>query len=172
MDRTSKLLSRQEAILKKYLESGGSGMFWEDLPADVKNDLRRVKNQETLDSDVARWLGDHKKWAAETRIRAFAVKVADDHPALAYDLLQLVEKQAGAQTRPIYDIAKEIRQDWKDVYFGAKPYLEAMADLDKVTDYYGADPAKSIVLYFLSNATRWKGPKAKAIKDELKKMVK
>jgi hypothetical protein len=33
------------------------------------------------------------------------------------------------------------------------------------------DTAKSIVLYFLSNASSWRGEKAKSIKAELKKMV-
>jgi|SRR5271154_1768352 len=79
---------------------------------------------------------------------------------------------AGVQTRPIHEIAREIAQDWKPVYFGAKPYLEAMMDLDKISDSYGQDSATSIIAYFLSNATRWKGEKAKAIKVELKKMVK
>lgn len=30
-------------------------------------------------------------------------------------------------TRPISTIADEIRRDWKNVYFGAVPYLNAMA---------------------------------------------
>lgn len=80
--------------------------------------------------------------------------------------------EAGTQKRPIHEIAREIAQDWKDVYFGAKPYLEAMHDLDKVTDSYGDDSAKSIIAYFLSNSSRWKGEKAKAIKAELKAMTK
>lgn len=75
-----------------------------------------------------------------------------------------------AQTRPIHEIAKEIAQDWKNVNFAAKPYLEAMMDLDQITDSYGSDSAKSIIAYFLNNAGSWRGPKAKAIKQELKKM--
>jgi hypothetical protein len=34
------------------------------------------------------------------------------------------------------------------------------------------DTARSVVLYFLSNATTWRGPKAKEIKKELKAMMK
>lgn len=79
---------------------------------------------------------------------------------------------AGVQNRPIHEIAREIALDWKPVYFGAKPYLEAMMSLDKITDSYGDDSAKSIVAYFLSNARNWKGEKAKAIKVELNKMLK
>jgi hypothetical protein len=75
-------------------------------------------------------------------------------------------------TRPIYVIANEIKKDWTKVYFGAVPYLEAMLTLDKVTDKYGWDDAKSIINYFLVNASTWRGEKAKQIKAELKVMVK
>jgi hypothetical protein len=74
--------------------------------------------------------------------------------------------------RPLYEIAKEIKKDWKNVYFGAKPYLDAMATLDKVSDNYGWDSGKSIVNYFLANAATWRGDTAKRIKAELKAMVK
>ena len=74
--------------------------------------------------------------------------------------------------RSLSTIAQEIRNDWgTKVNFGAKPYLDAMRTLDKITDDYGMDSGKSIVLYFLSNATTWRGEKAKAIKAELKKMA-
>ena len=75
------------------------------------------------------------------------------------------------QPRPLYQIAKEIRQDWKNVYFGAVPYLQAMMSLGSIDDRYGMDSAKSIVLYFLSNASTWRGETAKRIKSELKKMA-
>jgi hypothetical protein len=75
------------------------------------------------------------------------------------------------QPRPLYQIAKEIRQDWKNVYFGAVPYLQAMSSLDSIDSNYGMDSAKSIVLYFLSNASTWRGETAKRIKSELKKMA-
>lgn len=74
--------------------------------------------------------------------------------------------------RPLSLIAAEIRQDWKKVYFGAEPYLEAMESLNSINDNYGSDSAKSIVLYFLSNATGWRGDVAKRIKAELKGMTK
>lgn len=74
-------------------------------------------------------------------------------------------------TRPLYEIAAEIRTDWKKVYFGAVPYLEALADLDKITDAYGADDAHTMVLYFLSNATTWRGDTARRVKAELKKIA-
>lgn len=77
-----------------------------------------------------------------------------------------------ATTRPLYEIAREIRRDWKKVYFGAVPYLDAMATLDSIDDNYMFDSGKSVVLYFLSNASTWRGETAKRIKAELKAMSK
>lgn len=76
-----------------------------------------------------------------------------------------------ATLRPLHEIVREIRKDWTNVNFGAKPYLDAMAYLDKVTDAYGCEDGKTQVIYFLSNATTWKGTKAREIKAELKKMA-
>ena len=73
--------------------------------------------------------------------------------------------------RPLSDIAVEISRSWPRVNFNARPYLDAMMELDTLDDQYGADDAVSIVLYFLSNAGGWKGPQAQQIKAELKAMV-
>lgn len=73
--------------------------------------------------------------------------------------------------RPLYEIAREIRKDWKIPYFGAVPYLDALASLSLVTDKYYADDAKSIVLYFLANAQTWKGEVARRVKKELKQIA-
>lgn len=72
--------------------------------------------------------------------------------------------------RSLSVIASEIRSDWTKPYFGAVPYLNAMRSLNNINDSYGMDSAKSIVLYFLSNAQTWRGFKAKEIKAELKQM--
>jgi len=74
--------------------------------------------------------------------------------------------------RPLYTIASEISKDWQRVNYAAKPYLDAMKSLNTVDDKFYHDSAKSVVLYFLSNASTWKGEKAKAIKAELKGMLK
>ena len=77
-----------------------------------------------------------------------------------------------AQTRTLHEIAADIRKDWgAKVNFAAKPYLDAMASLTSINDNYGWDSGKSIVLYFLGNASSWRGETAKAIKKELKSMV-
>lgn len=72
--------------------------------------------------------------------------------------------------RPLSVIAKEIRKDWKNPGY-AEPYLDAMEELDKITDKYHADDARGVVLYFLSNASTWRGETAKKIKAELKAML-
>ena len=73
-------------------------------------------------------------------------------------------------TRPLYVIANEIAFDWRKPYFGAVPYLDAMATLDNITENYGLDSGKSIVVYFLGNATTWRGETARRIKKELHEM--
>ena len=73
--------------------------------------------------------------------------------------------------RPLYEIAGDIQNHWKKVYFGAVPYLEAMFSLNSIDDEYICDSAKSVVLYFLANASTWRGEKAREIKKELKKIA-
>ena len=70
--------------------------------------------------------------------------------------------------RPIYKIANEIEKDWKKVNYAARPYLDAMKEITLITDSYYMDSAKSIVLYFLSNANSWRGEVARKVKKELR----
>ena len=74
--------------------------------------------------------------------------------------------------RSLSEIAREIRKDWAPVNFAAKPYLEAMGSLNQITDAYHYDSGRSVVLYFLSNASSWRGDVARRIKAELKGMAK
>ena len=73
--------------------------------------------------------------------------------------------------RPIYEIAHEIEKDWKPVNYAARPYLNAMHDLSKITENYFADSALSVVSYFLANARMWRGETARRVKKELNKMI-
>ena len=79
-------------------------------------------------------------------------------------------------TRPIYQIAADIKTEWskigKGVNFAAKPYLDAMMSLNKITDHYMFDSADSIVRYFLCNASSFRGNRAKELKAELKALLK
>ena len=74
--------------------------------------------------------------------------------------------------RKISEIASEIKMDWKKVNFAAKPYLDAMLSIDTIQDKYYFDDARSIITYFLCNASSWRGEKARQIKAELKGMLK
>lgn len=73
--------------------------------------------------------------------------------------------------RPLSTIARDIKRYWSKPYFGAVPYIDAMLELDSITDMYYADTAKEIVLYFLANANTWRGEDARRIKAELKQMA-
>lgn len=73
---------------------------------------------------------------------------------------------------PLHLIARTIREDWKNISPYAKPYLDAMESLTSISDEYGYDSGKSVVLYFLANAQGWKGEVAKDTKALLKKMAK
>ncbi len=66
--------------------------------------------------------------------------------------------------RPVPTIAREILHVWSDkVYFGALPYLLAM-----IADDCGYDGKESVILYFLSNATTFRGATARRLKAELR----
>ncbi len=76
------------------------------------------------------------------------------------------------QTMTIIQLARICQAAWKNVYFGAKPYLDAMRQMSQITDKFGEDDGKTIVIYFLSNATTWRGEVAQEVKAELKRRLK
>lgn len=73
--------------------------------------------------------------------------------------------------RPIWQIAREVNNVWSNVYFGARPYLNAMFSLVSINDKYGYDEATEIIQYFLANATSFRGAEARRIKAELMQIV-
>jgi hypothetical protein len=78
-------------------------------------------------------------------------------------------------SKNLSQLAHMVRRDWaatkSGIYFGARPYLDAMGALSTIDNNYGADGGRSIVAYFLCNASTWRGPVAKAIKAELKRRM-
>lgn len=72
----------------------------------------------------------------------------------------------------ISDIALEIRRNWKNVNYAAKPYLDAMDSMETAQDTFGFASGKSVIGYFLANASSFRGEIAKAIKKELLKRIK
>lgn len=73
--------------------------------------------------------------------------------------------------RMISEIARDIHKNWPKINYAAEPYLSAMGTMGSIDDNYGFDPGKSIVRYFLANATTWRGEDARRIKAELKSML-
>ena len=80
--------------------------------------------------------------------------------------------------RLIYEIAREIEKDWgkapSGVWFGARPYLDAMHTMNEMEDGYlfpGWDAAASVLDGFRANAQTWRGETARRVKKELKEMV-
>ena len=90
----------------------------------------------------------------------------------AYDPAKAQEIIARLPSMLISDIAFHVARDWGRVNFAAKPYLDAMFSMNKISDMYGMDSGESIVAYFLGNATSWRGEFAKAVKAELNKRLK
>jgi len=78
----------------------------------------------------------------------------------------------GKTSIPLYEIAEIIKKDWKNLSPYAKPYLDAMSGLDRITDKYYTDNGNSIVAYFLDNADGWRGEIAKEVKKHLKDLLK
>ena len=75
-------------------------------------------------------------------------------------------------TRSISSIARDIKRVWVKPYFGAKPYLDAMLSLNTINDTYIYDDAKTVIMYFLANASTFRGNDAKILKAELKELLK
>ena len=73
------------------------------------------------------------------------------------------------RTAPLSSIASVIKADWGTVSPYARPYLKALFTLGNMSDMYGLDDGKTIVLYFLSNAAGWRGEVARVVKAELKR---
>jgi len=74
--------------------------------------------------------------------------------------------------RPLSQIAADIRTHWPKPYFGAVPYIAALGWLQRPDDFCGNDSARTIIAYFLCNASTWKGEDARRIKAELKGLTK
>ena len=77
-----------------------------------------------------------------------------------------------SSVRSLSVIVFDIRSCWKNIYFGAVPYLDAMNKLQSINDNYGQDSAADIVRHFLANASTWRGEDARRIKLELNNLLK
>ena len=83
------------------------------------------------------------------------------HPSVPDDL----------PTRSLGAIMRLVRKDWTSPYFGAVPYIDALAQLEDIDEWYLAETGRQLVPYFLANAGTWRGPTARAVKSELKRRL-
>lgn len=135
-------------------------------PAKLKDDFLRSLLRE--DPDAAKVIRALRASAGPKALKEERKKSDQRN----YDLYAPLLK-----TMTINGIANVIRSSWnqmdpKGINFAAKPYLEAMGGLTSVKDNYGSDSGKEILVYFLGNASGWKGEMAKAVKAELKARIK
>ena len=74
--------------------------------------------------------------------------------------------------RTLRAIASEIERDWPAINnSAAREALECMKTMGTITERFGADPnGYSVVAVFLGNSIGWRGPVARAIKSELRKL--
>lgn len=75
------------------------------------------------------------------------------------------------EPRKVRDIANEIAEKWKNPYFGAVPYIDAMKEFDTPQDRFLTESGEAQIRRFLVNAKTWRGEDARRIKAELKAMV-
>lgn len=73
--------------------------------------------------------------------------------------------------KELFEIANMVFASWPKPYFGAVPYLKAMQNLTSIEDNFLFDSGRSIVVYFLANATTWRGPVARLVKAELNRRL-
>lgn len=81
-------------------------------------------------------------------------------------------RPVNAGPRTIKAIVADIVSEWGDKVnttgFAAKPYLEALADIETTEEYYGDDKAEHLLRYLLSNLNQFKGQRARELKEELR----
>jgi flagellar biosynthesis component FlhA len=140
------MTTRQEVLELIEDAAKATELMSEDELEQFANEKRTEKARESMDETLEQLAQDDIQWSVDNAARVAKLK----------------------GPRPIYVIAEEIRNDWKKVNYGAVPYLEAMASLKSIDDTYGLDPAKEVIIYFLSNASAWRGDTARRVKKELK----
>lgn len=156
-----------------YYSLGGMNYFsGKRDPRGISTSVSVVKREASCESTI---LGEgYRDFIAEMK-RFNAKKLEETIEAGIKRGLEILEAKQSSYFapahRPLYAIAHEIRTLWKKVYFGAVPYLDALGALTTPDDSYIHDDGRSIIRYFLSNATTWRGEDARRIKEELKSLL-
>ena len=73
--------------------------------------------------------------------------------------------------RLIMEIARDIKKAWPKPYFGAVPYINAMACMTTADKLYGEERCRDVLNYFLANANTFRGEEARKLKQELKDLI-
>jgi len=137
--KTAKLMSRQETLLQKYMEtaarSGGrAATGWDELPDSVRKALRAVKDQETLWMDVDRWFMDNAppgglRWASGEGQSADDYWNGLEPKKPAIDEPALPPKQAASKTAFEIKIEYKVRGGpWQTKQFRNGREFEAWSD--------------------------------------------
>lgn len=155
------MTTRQEVLELIEDAAKATELMSEDELEQFANEKRMEKARESMDETLEQLAQDDIQWSVDNAARVL-------WKSAQVDLAEKLRIAALKGPRPIYVIAEEIREDWKKVNYGAVPYLDAMISLKSIDDTYGLDPAKEVIIYFLSNASTWRGDTARRIKKELK----
>ena len=135
--------------------------------------VKRMPSLRTERAFQKRW-GTLVDWASEMdSLHAADLIPASELVKIAQELMADDALPALPDFKPmsIREIGSYIRGTWKNPFYGAKPYISAMQEIDN-NGMYIQDSWESIVAYFLSNAQTWRGPEAKAVKFELNRRLK
>jgi hypothetical protein len=73
--------------------------------------------------------------------------------------------------RPLFEIAAEVRADWKARRGAAQPYMDAMSELRLETERSGIETGSDMIQGFLNDAQTWRGEVARRVKLELKAIL-
>jgi len=77
------------------------------------------------------------------------IKVDNEFIKEHISFITIGDKKMDLTNKTISEIASIIHKDWGEkVYFGARPYLEAMEEVNDVNDRYMFEDGKTQVLYF------------------------
>lgn len=121
-----------------------------------------------------------RKYYANGKNMPFPITSLEDTLRFTHDLClstqayptEMIVNLQKLRELPIDALATIVILTWESVSLHAAPYLNAMCKMRSVNDGYGADSGETVILYFLANATQYKGAVARMVKAELKARIK
>lgn len=149
----------------------------EDVILDEMRKLTKEYHQLQDQEEELLKKGDEKEAAGVAAVAEVSetTQLMDDAYDRAMEIEPAAEVSYGDKLKDmdISQIAREVSKAWGDkVNYAAAPYLDAMRQLGDISDKYWNDTGESVVAYFLSNASSFRGEEAREIKKELKARLK